>query len=287
MNKGYIFLFVFSLLSSIRPIFLKSYKKFIDINFLISALCLFIGSSISYYFIYKDFNYIKEVHFKDLIPGIISQIKFLLKYYGIVLLPSFIGIPLTATWLIFSIVFDKLLNNAHYSIKRYLEFFVIFIGILIINYKKLINKNDSSYSNIGIIMILLSSVLSGFLTTYFRSLTIKSSEPLKTMILESKGAVFLSSIIVLGLKIYNKLEIPNKKTLLHLIIVNTLLFTLALYLKLKGQMTLTQSKGVLFSNIGFLLSIIISVIYFKEKIDKIQIGGLITIALAIISSMIN
>ena len=75
-------------------------------------------------------------------------------------------------------------------------------------------------------MILLSSLLSGFLTTYFRSLTIKNNEPLKTMILESKGAVFLSLFIVSGLKFYNKLEIPNKNTMVQLIIVNTFLMWL-------------------------------------------------------------
>lgn len=288
MNFIYFSLFLSATIMSTYPLIMRKFKDNFIMNVFVRAFCLFIIGFLGVYFTEdSEISLINKFKYKNVVPGFLSQIRFLSKYYGINLLPSFIGIPLSLTWIIFSVVFDKILNNAYYDIYKYIEIGILLIGLLFINIDKLLNKKSRKQINLfAILLILISSVLDGYLTTYFRNYTIEFNSPFRAILLEGSGSAMTMVFVVIFFMLFkrNKLSFPSYKVLLMLVLSH-IMFATSYYFNRYGMARIEQIRGVIFTSISVVLSIFLSIFYENEKLNKFEMFGIFLVIFSILLSI--
>lgn len=287
MDISYLYLTLFVLIQSITPIFIKKEKKYLFINSFVSVLVVFISMSIYYYYKTKDINYIKEFDIKTLFPGALSQITTSLVLYSLTILPSYIAIPLSSLGIIFISMFDIILNKTIYTSIKYVQMILLLLGICVVNYKIIfIRKQKIEYNPLGVVLIVISSVITGYLYTFLRDYTIKEKDSSKTLILQYKGSLlFLFLFLCIKIVLKKKIHIPSSKKLLIFILFILCIMSPLTYLNTEAIANLPQLQSAIFSNISIIISLIISVLYFKEKINIVQFVGMIIIFVSILISV--
>ena len=287
MDISYLYLTLFVLIQSITPIFIKKEKNFLFINSFVSVLVVFISMSVYYYYKTKDINYIKEFDIKTLFPGFLTQISTSLLLYSLTILPSYIAIPLSSLGIIFISMFDIILNKTIYTSIKYVQMVLLLLGICIVNYKIIfIRKQKIEYNPLGIVLIVISSVITGYLYTFLRDYTIKEKDSSKTLILQYKGSLlFLFLFLCIRLLLKKKVNVPSSKKLVIFFLFILCIMTPLSYLNTEAIAKLPQLQSAIFSNISIIISLIISVLYFKEKINLIQFVGMIIIFVSILISI--
>jgi drug/metabolite transporter (DMT)-like permease len=287
MDISYIYLTLFVLLQSITPIFIKKQKKYLLINTFITVVVIFVSMSLYYYYKKKDASYITKFDIQSLYPGFLTQITTLLLLYSLTILPSYIAIPLSSLGIIFISMFDIIINKTVYTSIKYIQMLLLLLGICIINYKIIfIRKQKIEYNPLGIVLIVISCIITGYMYTFLRDNTIKEKDSSKTIILQYKGSLlFLLLFFGINILLGKKIDIPSTKYIIMFTIFVLCIMSPLTYLNTGAIAKLPQLQSAIFSNISIIISLIISVLYFKEKINVVQFVGIIIICFSIFLSM--
>lgn len=303
ITMGYIAYIISILISAFRPIFFKKLSNYTAITIYISLITMFIGSIIYIIIdLYKkkelNGNTIKEkilksFEIKNFLLSITSEIRFITKIYGIILLPITISIPLSQIWIIFAIIFDKIINKTELNMWKYISIGIITIGSIVINFDQILLSKKSNKMNIhiynyivGITLILLSSILRGYLLTEFQNIAIKTN-PGETLMIESVGAlIVMTPIIIIGI-ILNKIKIPNWKLIIMLLLSLTFLFDIGILLKFYGLKYIKEYHIIVLSSLSVIISVIFGFILLSESITLYKLMGILLISSGFIISYKN
>ena len=195
MNIGYIYLFIFCIITSIKPIFIKKYFSFLFTSLVSYTLYSIFGGLLLYYYRHKTLNDSDITNFsiREIYPGFLKLTEILLFIYGSIHVPAYMLVSMSTLRVVFIALFDKIINYTSYNWIKYIEIFGIIFSTILINITSIFGKkNGKSIEIIGIIAILLSVIIRGYTFTLFRNYSIEKQDTSKTMIYVGKGGlVFL------------------------------------------------------------------------------------------------
>jgi len=290
MNIGYIYLFIYSIIASLKPVFVKKYNAFLFTSLVSYTLYHLLGGLSLYYYKHKTI-YDKDImnfSFQELYPGFLKLTEILLFIYGSIHVPAYMLVSMSTLRVVFIAFFDKIINNTSYNWIKYIEIFGIIFSTLLINIVSIFGKKGNTpIESIGVIAILLSVVIRGYIFTRFRNYTIEKQDTSKTMIFIGKGgSVFLLCYVLYYILIRRKtIEFPPLQILYVLSFVGFFMHFIAGYTKNEGISKIPQIEAAIFLKTAIVLSFFISTWYFKEKMSFVQIIGIILMICIIIFSV--
>ena len=297
INYHIIFFVLYAIISAFRPVFFVKFKEYFLFSIFLSLLSMYIGSILYMLYEYKTKkNYkiltkIKDTFkFKNILNSVIAETRFLSKQYSYILLPLTVSVPLSSLSLISITIFDKVINKVKSNIYEYTSIIFLVIGSIIINFDKILNRKTNNISIkkyiIGIISALVAVVLSGYIYITFQKLTYIKKDPGYTMGVESGGSLVLVTIILIILIVFKKVNIPNLKIIIIMFVLLTFLFNIDIIFKFIGFESIPVLFSVFLSQFSVLITFLIGIFYFKEKVTKFKILGLIIIILASVSGIL-
>ena len=295
MDYSYLLFSLSIVLTSISPVFLKTFKQYFFINMLISVLSMFIISVIlikikSYY--EKDYIFEDKLNlafkYDNIKLSLVSLLRFFLLQYGVINVPLLISVPLKKLSIITTLLFDRYLYNAHISSIMYYIFFGVLFGNLVMggdilfkNEKNL--KGQKSQNNtslvIGIISLILSVFLIGYLVNKFKHIAEQEDELTVTCI-QSGAASVIMLFLFFMLYFSNKINIPDFKSLFQMILGIVFILDFALLLKFSAFKQLSIEYSLILSQLGILLGSLIGIFYYNEKLTIIKGIGLVIVMLS-------
>ena len=279
------------MISVLRPILFKEYKKYISSTMLISILCLLIYSN--GIFIYKYYTGIidkeklyekmkKGISLKNVLISCISQIRFSLKFICISMLPLSISIPIAKLDIIFTEFFDYLINGQPITYNIISSTILLLIGIFILNYDKIMNnKSSDNYKLIYLIGLIISTILVGFINVYYSNYD-KHNDVEDVMYTESAGALIIALIICYYNISRKKEKKPDIKTILTIFLVTLFIFNGSIVLKWELLKTEPLIRNQLIMNLSIPITFLIGLFYYKEKLNIKKFIGLIFVMTGII-----
>ncbi len=295
MDTHIIAFIIVTIINSFSPIFYKGYKDYFITNMTISPICMFIFSILlitikSYY----DKNYIlidkllEIFKFDNVILSFLSMIRFMTMQYSITLLPLLIIIPLRKLTIISMVYFDKLINKQAISNYTYLSILGILIGNFIMGYENMFKDTKGINFNKTFIFALISLFIAismvGYVVNEFAKIAKTSKDPELVMGIESGGASIAMIILFSILAYFKKINIPSFGIILQMILGCLILFDALILLKYYAYESLNITLSMILTEIGVLLGCTTAVIYYKEKLTKLKMLGLIVV---IISSIVG
>lgn len=289
MNIGYIYLLIFCIIASLKPVFIKKYNAFLFTSLVSYTLYHLLGGLSIYYYKHKTL-YDKDImnfSFQELYPGFLKVLEILLYIYGSVHVPAYMLVSMSTLRVVFIALFDKIINYTSYNWIKYIEIFGIIFSTLLINSASIFGKKNGKHIEIiGVIAVLASVIIRGYIFTRFRNYTIEKQDTSKTMILIGKGgSVFLLCYILYYILMRKKIEFPSMKILYTLAFLGFFMHFLSGYTKNEGISKIPQIEGAIFLKTALVLSFFISTWYFKEKMSFIQVIGIILMICIIIFSV--
>lgn len=301
----YILGFIYVILNVIIGIIYKTLNSDVFFINLVSSIIIFLSFFIKDYLSnklkdYKDQNkdqnkdINKENKFDKLISNLTTKeafiigttgcFSFLLSLISLKKLPLSIFIPLSNSWIFFSLLFEKLLLNIDISIQNIFVFVLLFIGIIIVTYTKSIKSTDTKYIYVG--TLLLSAVIRAFHITYTKQQSEKYDED-ELLTMDYFINTIIGIILFIGYILYQKkYNLPDKKTVLIILGVILLLDNSKNYLKFLSIKNLSENEYILILNTSLLFSLIFGYYIFNEKITSNKIIGNIIILISMILYLI-
>jgi len=288
MNTGYIYLFIFCIIASVKPIFIKKYNAFLFTSLVSYTLYHLLGGLLLYYYKHKTIKDkdIENFSPSELYPGFLKSLEILLFVYGSTHVPAYMLVSMSTLRVVTIAFFDKFINKATYDNVKYIEIVGIIFSTIIINISSIFGKkNEKSIKIIGIISILLSVIVRGYIFTRFRNYTIEKQDTSKTMIFIGKGSsVFLLCYILYYFFMGKKIQFPPLKIIATLAVSGFFMYFIAGYAKNEGVSKIPQIQAAIFLKTAIVLSFFVSTWYFKEKMTFIQkIGVFLMICIIVFS----
>jgi drug/metabolite transporter (DMT)-like permease len=288
MNIGYLYLFIFSAILSMRPLLVKKYSKYTFLSMLSFTISYVVGGMVLYYYKHRNFKDkdIRSISFKELHVGFIKLADIFLFVYGASIVPAYMMVSMIALRIVFISLFDKFMNNTEYNWISYIKIFGIMISIVLINSNTFFGKHKKSTNLLGVLSMFISVILYSYVFTISRRYEIEKKNISKTMIYLGKGGIpFLCLYALLYISLGKRVIIPPLSIILTIIGIGLLIYFVTGYAILKGLPLMPQIESAIFINISMILSFFISTWYFKEKMSFVQIIGIILMICIIIFSV--
>lgn len=220
---------------------------------------------------------------ESIISGITGCFYFITNVLALKQLPLSVFIPLSNTWIFFSLIFEKYMMNVDIKPINILIFGILFIGIITITYKgdskgSKINKNTIFY--IG--LLILSSIIRAYNITYVKQQSHKFRED--EMLIMNYFISIIVGIIALGIYIFTqkKYNIPNLNSILIIVGTVLILDNAKNYFKFESLENLSEDTYIIIYNTSVIFSLIFGYFIFDEKITSRKIIGTVIILSSIL-----
>lgn len=217
----------------------------------------------------------------------LSAISTICQTIGYILLPVSVSIPIGNITIVFTYLFDYLLNNYKFTITDYIAIPLIVIGSIVINLNKIINnnKNDNNISGyiylIGIISLLSSTIMSGYLFNVFYDLDKEDGE-IQTLNIANGFLTFMMTIVYpLGLYL-GKIALPELKSSGILTLVAIFFVVIPKYIRYFLYPSINETIVVAINATGIIISIILARIFLKENLSRNKILGIGIVVIGVI-----
>lgn len=195
-------------------------------------------------------------------------------------LPLSIFIPLSNTWILFSLFFEKILLNVDIKPQNILVFIILFFGIMLVTYTKN-NKSSMNYNYLYIGLVLVSSIIRAFHITYVKQQSENFDED-ELLTMDYFINIIIGIVLFVGYVAYQKKYTFPKIYILFIILGTILLLDNSKnYLKFLSIKNLSEEKYVLLYNTSLIFSLVFGYFIFNEKITKYKVFGNITILASI------
>ena len=232
----------------------------------------------------KDLNRIKINNIGDhskLINKLISKdaiiigasgcLYFIFSLMALKNLPLSIFIPLSSSWVFFSLIFEKILLNIDIAIENIVVFILLFAGIVTLTYTKNTKTSDTKYIYVGILLV--SVIVRAFHVTYVKKQSIKYDEE-ELIAMDYFINTILGIIIFFGyIYTQKKYNLPDKKTILIILGVVLLLDNLKNYFKFVSIKNISENSYILITNTSLIFSMILGYYIYNEKITMQKMIG--------------
>ena len=274
---------IFNLSSSLQNIFFK----FNDIDAITTSLLSSIIVILTTVFTNKDIqndminNHILDYFNKDgFILSLTGSIQYILGIYLLKKLPLSLTIPISSSWLMISIIFEKILLDIDFNyIKLFIMLFFM-LGLILVNYHHFKNKKGVNINYLSIVLLLISVSCKAFQQIYIKFVSNKYSTSKIILIDFLWGLIFNILLCIINFKDVFK-SLNKIKSILYLFIVVFITQNLKVYSKFNGIKKINIDLWDLISNLTIILSIIFGYICFNEKINIMQIIGSIIMIFSI------
>lgn len=215
------------------------------------------------------------------IIGASGCFSFVLSLLSLKNLPLSIFIPLSNSWIFFSLFFEKLLLNIDVSIENIFVFILLFIGIITVTYTQSSKSSDTKYMYIGILLI--SAIIRAFHITYVKQQSENYDED-ELLTMDYFVNTILGLLLFIGYVVYQKkYNLPDKKSILIILGVILLLDNSKNYLKFLSIKHLSENEYILLLNTSLLFSLVLGYYLYNEKITTRKVAGNIIILLSMVS----
>jgi drug/metabolite transporter (DMT)-like permease len=287
MNKG-LATFIYGLtilLSSFIGVCIRTFHTQTAFYLTISSLILYLSSLIILFSEKK--NPIES--FKGLKPfySSLNAIGTISRMIGHSLLPVSVSVPLLNLQIVFTYIFNYILNNYKFILTDYIAIPLIIIGSIVVNLDKIFGSKSSSNNHnmyiyiFGIICILLSTIISGYTFNVFYDLDKKDGE-IETVNVSYMIMAFIVSIVYpIGLY-FGKIALPEFKSSMILIAVAIFLLTIPIYIRYYLYTEINETIAMGLSSVSIVLGVIFAKIFLKESLNIYKIIGIIIIIIGMI-----
>lgn len=292
LTEGHYYYIAAMFLAAFRPIFFKQYKDYFAMTVYLSLLAMFSGGVGYMYYNLKDDENIKDkvlesLSRENIINSLISELRFILKQFAVINLPLSVSIPMNNLWMVSSAYFAKKINNEIPSRNQIISIIILIFGTIILNLNKVFGekKKPKVFRNYykGIISLLLSTILGGYIYSVFKKISTETQNPGFTMSVESGGSLIVATILLILERLFvRKIKVPPFKEMIKMFIGLVLVFNVDIILMFTGLSKIKQLDTIYLSQIATIIPVFIGLTYYKEKLDIYKIIGLLTIIFGVI-----
>lgn len=216
-----------------------------------------------------------------LIISLLSQLRFTSLYLGHKMLPVSISLPLTAMSLFAVIGFAHYLRGEKITHYQIIASIMVFIGVIVINLNKILGNTKEAHSIknthyvIGILAILTSTILTGYLLTKFKTMS-ENVTPIQVMFNESVGAFFAMTIammiyVSISSTTFSKIfgfdkKIPSFKNAILFFLVFFFVFNFSTVTRFIGLNNLDEITMSVITKTKVIIALLIGFYFFNEHI---------------------
>ena len=274
---GTIAYIISSIIAGFRPALFKYYKKYMLFTIIISLISMWVGSALYLYYeggidCIKE-GIIESVQWKNMKLSLLSETKFMSQAFSLIFLPISVLVPMKQLKFVSASYFDHLINGASYDITMVISIILLIVSGITIGLSDY-QSSSKSYGYMsymaGMMLILVSVVLSGYLLISFQNIVIKEGAG-KTMMIESTGALLLMLPLLLVV------EWPSWRLVILLLIGTTFVFNIGILLKFIGLRKISTYEAIVLGVITTIVGTILGPILFDETMTLMKIVGLLTI----------
>jgi len=275
--------------------------------FLITCIILFsVFSGIVYYKYKKDPEYftkepnpynLKKNPFKNILTpiswkiGAASSLNYILLLYTLKKLPLSFVVPIGLSWLVFALLFNKVLRNVEITKEKIISLVIVISGVIlmqihhIFGVSKLAKTNQKSMvSQYNFITLLLLLLLANIIKAY-QVTEVKMAEEyanyLDVIIMDWGQSLIYAIMFYLIYMFYPnkwwKTEIPKKNEVIKLILVVVVLQLTFVLLKFKAIENLDVETFTLITTTSLIFAVILGYILFNEKMEINKFLGALVI----------
>ena len=288
-TKGHFYFTLSVILASFRPIFYKQFKDYFFMTVYLSLLSMYCGGlGMMYYNLKKgermQDKIIETLKPENLLNSILSELRFILKQFAVINLPLTVSIPMNNLWMVSSAYFGRVINNEIPTMKEIISIGVLIIGAIILNLNKILDSNKGKKSKTtkkyyyGIISLLVSTVLGGYIYSIFKKISTESKDSGLTMAIESGGSLIIATFLLIYDRLFcNKINMPSMMNIMKMFLLLTFLFNIDILIRFEGLSRIKQLDTLFLSQIGTFIPVMIGLFFYGEKMDMYKIVGLLTI----------
>lgn len=219
------------------------------------------------------------------ILAILATLTYIPFLYCLNILPINFIIPFGLLWLVFSLIFNKLIRNVAITKDKLISIGIVLFGILIMQFQIFVKDFSFKPNYIFPIAILLfTQVIKGIFITYTKEVS-EIISPNQLIMIESTLSFFIYLLVYI-IYITNPLKkwyvsYPNTKDVIKLSLFAVIVSTLSNHLKFLGLKMLRVNTYNLLISTKIIFSTILARIILKESITLYHIIGCIIILIGL------
>lgn len=211
--------------------------------------------------------------------GLSGTFIFLILLFAVKKLPLTFVIPLSLIWMVFAIIFAKILLNEPITKIKIIGLSLVIVGILVMNYHHFkLNTIDFNRSTIiFLIIFLLSQVVRGYQLTEIKKLEKKHTTD--ELLIMDFGINLISVVIIFIIYRLNPMNkwsvspLESKKVLFVGIIILGTISVIRSYLRFSLVKSLPEISYVLIVNTSLIFTVILSYLFLGEHLTWNQFVG--------------
>ena len=212
--------------------------------------------------------------------GLSGTIMFFLSIYALKKLPFSMVVPISLSWIVFSLFFNKIMRGVDITSEKIISTVIVITGVLIMQYHHFNSKTQKNMENkyIGVLIgiLLISRIFKAYQVNLIK--IVEEYVTYKDAILMDYGILVILNIIMYLIYLYSpvklwKVSFPDKKDVLKLVLVNIFIVCLSIKLRYESIENLPQNRYALISSTNIIVAVVLGKLFFGESIKPNQILG--------------
>jgi drug/metabolite transporter (DMT)-like permease len=212
--------------------------------------------------------------------GLSGTIMFFLSIYALKKLPFSMVVPISLSWIVFSLFFNKIMRGVDITSEKIISTVIVITGVLIMQYNHFNSKSqkgiEKKYFGMLIGALLISRIFKAYQVNLIK--IVEEYVTYKDAILMDYGILVILNIIMYLIYLYSpvklwKVSFPDKKDVLKLVLVNIFIVCLSIKLRYESIENLPQNRYALISSTNIIVAVVLGKLFFGESIKPNQILG--------------
>jgi len=222
--------------------------------------------------------------------GIAGMIMFLFSLYALKKLPYSLVVPISLSWLLFALFFNKIMRGVDITSEKLISTLVVIGGVLIMQYHHFNNSNllqgmEMKYFAMLIGMLIIAKIIKAYQINLIK--IVEEYVTYKDVILMDYGILFVLNIATYLIYLYSpvklwKVSFPEKTEVLKLVLVTMFILTLYTNLRFQAIQNLPQNRYALISSTNIIVAVVLGKLFFGESIKPNQMAGALVVILGIL-----
>lgn len=222
--------------------------------------------------------------------GSAGVVMFLFSLYALKKLPYSLVVPISLSWLLFALFFNKIMRGVDITSEKLISTLVVIVGVLIMQYHHFNNSNllqgmEMKYFVMLISMLLIAKIIKAYQINLIK--IVEEYVTYKDVILMDYGILFVLNIAIYLIYLYSpvklwKISFPDKKEVFKLVFVNMFILTLYTNLRFQAIQNLPQNRYALISSTNIIVAVVLGKLFFGESIKPNQIAGALVVIFGIL-----
>lgn len=222
--------------------------------------------------------------------GSAGVIMFLFSLYALKKLPYSLVVPISLSWLLFALFFNKIMRGVDITSEKLISTLVVIAGVLLMQYHQFKNSDFLQGMEMKYFVMLMGMLIFAKIFKAYQINLIKIVEEYvtyKDVILMDYGIIFLLNIVIYLIYLYSpvkiwKVSFPSKSDALKLIVITMFMSTIYTNLRFEAIQNLPESKYALITSTNIIVAVVFGKLFFGESIKPNQIAGALVVIFGIL-----